>query len=94
MIIHNLKKGERLIVETGVKFIQTKLTKISILGLYFKFGLYSIPFYSGFSFDTPNTHRQFTSLASPNIEIFVNLVCINLTPVYSEHESWSKGGLA
>jgi hypothetical protein len=27
-------------------------------------------------------------------EIFVNLTCINQTPVYSEHKSWSEGGLA
>jgi hypothetical protein len=25
-------------------------------------------------------------------EIFVNLTCINWTPVYYEHESWSQGG--
>jgi len=24
-------------------------------------------------------------------EIFVNLTCINQTPVYSEHKSWSQG---
>ena len=28
----------------------------------------------------------------PMSEIFVNLTCINWTPVYSEHESWSQGG--
>jgi hypothetical protein len=27
----------------------------------------------------------------PMQEIFVNLTCINLTPVYSEVKSWSKG---
>ena len=26
-------------------------------------------------------------------EIFVNLTCINQTPVYSEHKSLSQGGL-
>jgi hypothetical protein len=26
-------------------------------------------------------------------KIFVNLTCINRTPVYSEHKSWSKGSL-
>ena len=25
-------------------------------------------------------------------EIFVNLTCINQTPVYYEHKSWSQGG--
>ena len=27
-------------------------------------------------------------------EIFVNLTCINRTPVYSERKSWSQGGSA
>ena len=27
-----------------------------------------------------------------NVEIFINLTCINLTPVYLEYKSWYNGG--
>ena len=27
-----------------------------------------------------------------NVEIFINVTCINLTPVYLEHKSWYNGG--
>ena len=33
---------------TGGRFIHVKSTKLSYLGLYLKFNLYRIPFYSGF----------------------------------------------
>jgi len=37
--------------KTGVWFIQVELAKIPMLGLYLKFTLYRILFYSGFSID-------------------------------------------
>jgi hypothetical protein len=36
---------------TDIQFIEVKLTKISYNGTLFKFGLYSIPFYSEFGLD-------------------------------------------
>jgi hypothetical protein len=37
--------------KTGVCLIQVKFTKISYIGTLFKFSLYMIPVYSGFSLD-------------------------------------------
>jgi hypothetical protein len=37
--------------KTGVCLIQVKFTKISYIGTLFKFSLYTIPVYSGFSLD-------------------------------------------
>ena len=30
----------------------------------------------------------------PMLEIFVNLICMNQTPVYSEHKSWIPRGFS